>query len=362
MSSAQKRAVSAVTRVLSPLGRVHEEPPPDARADLVLEALGVRYPLGLTWAGEGFPEDVRRALATMWVKPERRSAGTVAIVVARRISPGAQRILDEHAVSWVDETGAARIAAPPGLLVDRHGNDARNEVPAASTWHWSPSAAIVGEVVLTDAVRQHRNRPNERFRLDHAGVLAQRARVSASAVNGALRGWEHEGWIAKSGGARGPSAQRNLTSASDLLSSWAAWVADQRLRELAFHVLFSNALSWVQTELSVLMPPDDSWCIGGLMASELQAPHATAVPRVICHVAESHLEPLGQALTAAGHLRPVTSGARFILRAARWPTIGLAQRRELPLASAPRVYADLLSEGGRSEDVASHFRKVVCGF
>ncbi|WP_420638012.1 hypothetical protein [Candidatus Poriferisocius sp.] len=62
----------------------------------------------LHWIGEGTLGRVQELLGR---RPPRST-----IVVARHLSPGAREALSEAGIGWVDETGAAEIAAP-GLIV-----------------------------------------------------------------------------------------------------------------------------------------------------------------------------------------------------------------------------------------------------
>jgi hypothetical protein len=348
------RAVDAVRRILGPLGTL--APTADDPTRLVLDASGRRYVLRVRWAGEGFPEDVRRALAD---RPARRR-GEALVVAARRISSGARDVLSAQGVSWADETGAAHIVASPGLLVDRAGDRAAT-ARSPGAWTWSASAAAVGEVALADSVASDLP-PDEPFLLPRADELARRAHVSTSAVNGTLRGWQQEGWVAQTGGTRGPTSRRELVAPGDLLSSWAAWSAAAAEAEVAAHLLLRDPVAWARSDLPRLFGREVAWCVGGLVASELEAPYATSVPRVVCHIDAAQIEATVADLVARGAIRLVTTGARLVLRPAARATVGLARGDAPPVASVPRVYADLLREGPRAEDLAQHYREVTCGF
>lgn len=323
----------------------------------MLDVGGSPQLLDLLWVGEGFPEDVRRSLATM---PRETASDQLLVLVARRMSPGARGELEARGISWVDETGAAWVRGP-GLLIDRQPAATSDKRTRSGAWSWSPGAAAVGEVVL--AQTSARPGGGSEFELGREAAVAELAGVSVATASQTLRAWQREGWVENRGGERGPSARRVLVAPGDLLSSWAAWVNTQPAAEVHFHVLFQDARSWALTELVDLMPPRARWCIGGLVASETYAPFVTAIPQVLCHVAAEDLEHARDRLLKARGVRLVERGARLILRSAPTATIALACATEgAPLASPPRVYVDLLSDGVRGPEVAAHLREAVLGF
>jgi len=64
------------------------------------------------WLGEGGLRQVRELIAHQTDCPD--------VVVARRMSPGAREALSAAGIGWVDETGAAEIAAG-SVIVSRSG-------------------------------------------------------------------------------------------------------------------------------------------------------------------------------------------------------------------------------------------------
>jgi len=275
------RSEKVVEQVLAPLGAVTLRAGADG-PDIVLETAGGRYAFDVRWAGEGFPEDVRAFLPGRGRRTRRRRSppvGRVLVVAARRMSPGARRLLEQHGIGWADETGAARIVAPPGLLI--HSAPPAGSGPARSgEWTWSDAAAIVGEVILADVVRGELDRDERGVMLPRAAEIAERAGVSPSLVNLTLRGWEREGWIDKPGPTRGPGSVRLLTDPGQVLSSWAAWMREHPPVEVGGHTLFRDAIIYARDELPALLP-GEAWCVSGLVASELQAPPPCwATPRM----------------------------------------------------------------------------------
>ena len=78
---------------------------------------GRDYTLVPIWAAEGYPADVDWALSQL--ADLKLSKSLIPVIAARALSSGSIERLDRAGLSWVDETGRTRIAAPPGLLLVR---------------------------------------------------------------------------------------------------------------------------------------------------------------------------------------------------------------------------------------------------
>lgn len=350
-------------RVLAPLGQIRQTSR-SASSSIELTTAGARYAFDVRWAGEGFPEDVRRALATL---PDTAQGSTqpITVVAARRLSVGARKLLRGRHINWVDESGAAWIVAPPGLLVDRAGQPPAPSHPSPSPG-WSAGSASLGEVVLASATREATGGLNlsttRLHALPTASVLARRAGVSVSSVNTTLRTWAEQGWIEKRGGQRGPTSTRLLVAPEGLLNSWAAWAASTPVSELAIDADFTDAITWVKTHLATVMPRKGTWCLGGLVASALVAPRQAAVSRVLCHVEVSVFDLLCDSLGRSGAGPTAAGGEHLLLRSAHRSTVNLADPQPVPLASPPRIYADLIAEFGADSEAATDFRELAFGF
>lgn len=87
--------------------------------------------------------------------------------------------------------------------------------------------------------------------------------------------------------------------------------------------------------------------------------------RVEVHVyvpAERFATELDEILRGVG-LREVEEGGRVEFWEANFPLITqLGQPSQIPVASTPRLYADLLALGGRGTDAAQHLRETKLGF
>jgi hypothetical protein len=81
------------------------------------------------------------------------------------------------------------------------------------------------------------------------------------------------------------------------------------------------------------------------------------VPTIQVYVGDSDFTgALSEAIAAAG-LREVDEGGRFEFWRADEHVLKLVSSRErVPVASAPRVFADLASFGGRGQDAAEHLK------
>ncbi len=115
-----------------------------ARPDMLVQTRdGRQIAIEVKWAGEGWPDDVRRVARGIphpW--PEK------VVVVARHLSPGAIEWLRERDANWADEAGQARILGPDGLLVIREPAVRLAGGHSVRAFSWSPSALSLAEAVL----------------------------------------------------------------------------------------------------------------------------------------------------------------------------------------------------------------------
>ena len=288
------------------------------------------------WVRRGSPAEVRARLER---SPE------VTLVVAPELSSGARQLLDERAINWVDETGAASLRGQ-GLLVhvDRAPAPKDPEPHGAS---WSEIAVLAAEATLAAGPAQI----TTAWIAEHAGCsIARASRI--------LTGWDQEGWTAKQGPARGRGAHRILEHPDAMLESWTAhlnampverWFAHTTSRDLddmrarLAHVLDDVAFGWT-----------------GWAAAQQLAPFVSQLPVLHLRVDERYAHrDLAPRLRDAG-LTLTDDAGRIEL----WRTPGNALRLATPspsgpLVSWPRVYADLKRLEGRGNDAAEHLRDVM---
>lgn len=197
-------------------------------------------------------------------------------------------------------------------------------------------------------------RPDEPLR---AAQLAQLCGWSTPQTASVLKGLDAQGWTAKREPARGPSAYRELVDANAMLAAWSGALAEQPRDVRIAHRATRDAMSILRGKLRAALDPNVRWAASGWAGLELAAPFTTTVPTVHVYVRdEDFAGPLSHAIENAG-LRELDEGGRFTFWRADERTLALARKhRGLPVASPPRLYADLSSFGARGQDAADHVK------
>ena len=321
------------------------EPDSDrARPDLVVCTRdGATMMIEVKWAGEGWPQDVRRAAAGV---PDPWP--TDVWLLARHLSPGAIDWLRERGANWADESGQARIHGPRGLIVIREPSPDRSRKPARP-FKWSPSAITVAEAILSSEDRPWR-----------ATELAEQSGWSVPQVANVLVAFDSQGWTAKRGAARGPRAHRGLIDADAMLAAWSDEVTAKPRQTRTAHRAGRDVTRLLREDLVPALNCDVRWSLSGWGALELLTPFTTTTPSLHVYVAESDFAgALSDALTQAG-LREVDEGGRVTFWQADARLLAFATDRDgIPVASPPRVYADLIGFGARGLDGAAHLKDVL---
>ena len=291
--------------------------------------------LRVVWIGEGRLSDVRAALGGGPGLPDM-------VVVARRISPGAQELLSGEGVGWVDETGAAEIALGP-ILVSRTG---RRPEASQETTRWTPSVFAVAEALLCG------------IRPTVADAVAETG-VSRGGCQKALR------FLAKqelldAAAERGRHSARELRDPGRLLGVYAAAVSEESPPQS-----IQIGVTW-RDPIATLSEIGEKWdaigvkwaCTKGLAASVL-APFLSEVNSADIYIESRSMVGLEAAALGVG-LR-ILDGGRMTL--SPFPTTTSqrlsTQAQGLRLAPWPRVYADLRQVGVRGEEAAEHLREVM---
>ncbi len=292
-------------------------------------------PLRVVWIGEGRLPDVRAALSHNVGNPDM-------VIVARKISPGAQKLLSEEGVGWVDETGAAEIALGP-ILISRTG---RPPEASKETTRWTPSVFAVAEALLCGV------RPTVADAMAETGL-------SRGGCQKALR-FLTKLELLDAAAKRGRHSARELRNPGRLLDVYAAAVS-----EGSPPLSIPIGVSWRDpvATLSVIGQKWDAigvkWaCTGGLAASIL-APFLSEVTSFEVYIEGQ--SPLGLESAALDAGLQILRGGRMTL--SRFPTTTSqrlsTQANGLRLAPWPRVYADLSQVGVRGEEAAEHLREVM---
>jgi hypothetical protein len=318
-----------------------EAAPSDSRADLVIRTRDDReIAIEVKWAGEGWPQDVRRVAATVGERwPEN------AVILARSLSPGAIDWLRAHGANWADESGQARIVGPGGLVVIRELAQPP-ERSAPRSFSWSRSAIAIAEAILTKEDRPLR-----------AVELADESDWSDAQAAKVLKAFDGQGWTAKQGASRGPSAHRVLVDADGLLAAWSAAVADSPRATRIAHRATKDMMTLLRADLASALKRRAGWAVSGWTGLELAAPFATTTPSLHVYVDDTDFAaPLSEAIEEAG-LHEVDEGGRVTFWAADARIFAFSRQVEdVPVVSAPRLFADLSSFGGRGGDAADHVK------
>jgi hypothetical protein len=319
-----------------------EAAPSDAGADFVVRTRdGREIEIEVKWAGEGWPQDVRREAATVGERwPEN------VVLLARSLSPGAIEWLRERGANWADEAGQARIIGPAGLVVIREFAQPPDKRSVPHSFSWSKSAISVAETILA-----HEDRPLR------VAELAEESDWSDAQAAKVLKSFDNQGWTAKQGASRGPGAQRKLVDADGLLAAWSGAVAEfPRATRLA-HRATKDVMGLLRNDLFPALERTAGWAVSGWAGLELAAPFTTTTPSLHIYVADTAFAaPLSDAIEGAG-LREVDEGGRIIFWAADARIFAFSRQVEdTPVVSAPRLFADLSSFGGRGGDAADHVK------
>ncbi len=342
-TSANNEIRTAFDRALDGLAVVDAVESDDDGARVLIRRRPRVYRLRAAWAGAGWPADVARAIRGVGEEwPEDL------VVVARHLSPGSRELLARRGASWVEGTGAARIVAPDLLVV----RDApRGAGAKAQAFSWSPSAVSIAEALL------NRSSPTGVRTMELAALTGW----SAPQISQVLGAFDAEGWTTKWGPQRGSGASRELVDGAGMLEAWADEASSAAPERRFAERIFDDPMRFLVDELAPALDEHGvRWTVTGWAAAEQLAPFATTVPALQMYIEDRAFRgPLTQAM-AAIPVREVDGGGRIEFRSAGEHLLKLATRhRGIPLASAPRVYADLRALGGRGEDAALHLRDEV---
>jgi hypothetical protein len=323
-------------------GATVEAAPSDSGADLVVRTRdGRKIAIEAKWAGEGWPQDVRRVAATVDEKwPEN------AVLLARCLSPGAIEWLRERGANWADEAGQARIIGPGGLVVIREPAQPPDKRSAPRSFSWSKSAIAIAEAILAREDRPLR-----------VVELAEASNWSDAQAAKVLKAFDGQGWTAKHGASRGPGAQRRLVDADGLLAAWSAAVADPPRTTRIAHRVTKDVMALLRNDLAPALERTVGWAVSGWAGLEFAAPFATTTPSLHIYIADTDFAaPLSDAIEEAG-LREVDEGGRVTFWAADTRIFAVSRQVEdVPVVSAPRLFADLSSFSGRGGDAADHVK------
>jgi hypothetical protein len=319
---------------------VRAAPVHNAGVDFVVEPSdGAEIPIQVRWAGEGWPDDVRRATAGLpspWP--------TNLVVLAHRLSPGAIEWLRDRDANWADEAGQARILGPAGVIVVKEPS---LPAPPRPKFQWSHSALGIAETVLARSERELR-----------IPQLADTSGWSVPQTATVLQDFDAQGWTAKSGPARGRGAHRELVDLEGLLTAFTVAIGKQQQVVRFAHRAVQDPLTFFRSDLLPALDRHVDWALSGWGGLELVAPLVSMVPSLHIYVSEDDfVGVLATAIAEAG-LREVSEGARVTFWQTDSRVLQLCERHNgTPVVSPPRLYADLSSFGARGQDAADHVKR-----
>ena len=324
-----RRAEDAVRAVLPRAAKVRVGDV-DAGVNIVVNG----HPFLIKWIGDGRLADARRVVSTRRGRPD--------IAVARRMSPGARETLAGAGIGWVDETGAAEIAAGT-IVISRPG---RPPKPTGPPERWTPSVIAVAEALLCGTKAT-------------VAATEEATGLSNGSCTTALRVLTDFGLLEADAG-RGRDSARRVADQDRLLNAYASAVeAGPPSISLQVGVTWRDTIDGVVQTGAKWDKAKIVWAATGAVAATVIAPHLTTVNAADVYVDAETILGLEAAAAAAG-LRPI-EGGRLTLRP--FPSVTarrLATRVDgLMVAPWPRVFADLRTVGVRGEEAAEHLREVV---
>lgn len=315
---------------------------PGSSFDVTVHAGAADHRFLAGWAGEGWPRDVENLV---------RLVPGVEVAVATNLSNGARDWLARRGVGWVDKAGHAEIISPSGLVVSR---EPRGATPRPVSWSttWSRSTVAVAEAALSGTIPTVEN-------IEKATGLSRNATATA------LHKLERLGFLQRSGALRGPMSGRRITDTEALLAAYVEAATNQRSKapKLLVHRLWvGDAVETLRTQIApALNATNGRWAITGVAASLLLAPYLSDVTTLDLYVDTDLFADKARLASRLGG-RLVEKGQVVEIRhlptsmAITGPVVD-----EIQVALPVRVYADLVSTGGRAAEAAQHLKEVRGG-
>jgi len=307
--------------------------------DVTVEAGGAHHQFRAGWAGEGWPGDVEKLVHLV---------PGVEVALAANLSDGARDWLARQGIGWVDEAGHAEIVRPSGLVISREPGS-RPSRPGPSSTKWSRSTLAAAEAALSGTVPTVEN-------------IETVTGLSRNATATALHKLERLGFLQRPQALRGPMSGRRLADTEALLAAYVDSSADQRSKspKLLVHRLWvGDALATLRTEIApALNAAKTKWAATGVAASILLAPYLSDVTTLDIYVDRDLFSDKARLASRLGG-RIVERGQ--VIEVRPLPTSMTATGpivEGIHVALPVRVYADLLSSGGRAAEAAQHMKEV----
>ena len=324
-----RRAEDAVRAVLPRAAKVRMGDV-DTGVDIIVNG----HPFQIKWIGDGRLADAKRVVSTRRGRPD--------IAVARHMSPGAREMLVEAGIGWVDETGAAEIAAGT-IVISRPGRPPKSTGPPE---RWTPSVIAIAEALLCGTKAT-------------VAATEEATGLSNGSCTTALRVLTDFGLLEADAG-RGRDSARRVADQDRLLDAYASAVeAAPPSISLKIGVTWRDTIDGVAQTGAKWDKARIVWASTGAVAAGVIAPHVTTVNAADVYVDAETILGLEAAAGALG-LRPI-EGGRLTIRP--FPSVTarrMATRVDgLMVAPWPRVFADVRTVGVRGEEAAEHLREVM---
>lgn len=274
------------------------------------------------------------------------------MVVARRMSPGAQEALAQLRVGWVDELGAAEIAVGT-IVVSRTGQrpssrTGQRSSPSNKEERWTPAVLSVAEALLCGV------QPT-------VSATHRATGLSGGSCGNALRLLADRGLLVAHA-SRGRASGRRMEDKRNLLEAYASEAsASPTALALLVGVTWSDPVRGLVELGRRWTDQGIDWAATGPTAAAVMAPLLTTVSSASVYVEAQSFAAL-EALALRSDLRPIEGGR---LTLAPFPTTStrlLARTvKDMRVAPWPRVYVDLRGTGVRGEEAAEHLLEVFDG-
>lgn len=354
MTPKVERAIQGALRDL-PDARVELSQVGAGRVQAAIRTADRTYRVTFLWAGQGWPSEVQRAVSEVKLPWPRRI-----IIAATNLSSGSLAILRDVDANWVDEAGRARLVVPPGLSIVRDVSTGPH-VLQRDIFRWNRSAVELSEFVLHSNLHELKT-----------GNLASATGWSPGQVSQILSGFEDLGWTERRGGRSGRGSWHELVKPGVLLDAWAEEVSRFVHNRRLGHRTDRDLLRFANMILEPVFGMETveeariegiGWCLTTWAGLQMITPYATTTPALHVYVQTKLFRSELDRLMREAEIREVDEGARIEFWEADFNLLTQPGKpHPLPVASTPRLYADLLRLGGRAADAAQHLRETVLGY
>jgi len=271
------------------------------------------------------------------------------LVVARKTTEEARRLLEEQGVGVIDTQGNMRIEFP-GLFLWTEGRPA----PATREDQKEPPVKLTGKAGVAAQALLHE--PQRRWQVHD---LANAANVSVGLAHRVLARLERENLIEVEGG--GPKRTRRVENPSALLDLWAEEMRDRGVRQLRAFRLARDPRAQAKTLSRSLTEAKIEHAVTGPAGAARLAPFITAIPVTDIWVTDT--VPLNDVVVAA-HAEVVQDGHNIVLRqvAGDAPLEFRTKVDDVWTADPLRLFLDLRQDPRRGREQADRLRHEVIGF